>query len=196
MLPIGATRPTPVNIRVIAATHCDLEALVRERRFRDDLYYRLNGAHIVLPPLRERRDLAWLIQRMLGECAKAAGRSEAPRLSSEVSERLHAHAWPGNLRELRNVIEFACAMGADGVIEVPDLPDGWANVDQAHQRTEVNPTSSSITNERARLLGALETANGNVSAAARLLGVSRMTLYRHLRKSGIELSKSASRTSS
>ncbi len=73
VLPIGATKPTPVNIRVIAGTHCDLEALVRERRFRDDLNYRLNGAHIVLPPLRERRDLAWLIQRMRASVASVAG---------------------------------------------------------------------------------------------------------------------------
>ncbi len=185
VLPIGATKPTPVNIRVIAATHCDLEQLVRERRFRDDLYYRLNGAHIALPPLRERRDLAWLIQRMLGESARAAGREEAPRLSSEVSERLHAHAWPGNLRELRNVIEFACAMGTGGLIGTGDLPDGWADEEPPAQRAAADPPGLPPIDERARLLDAMQRANGNVSAAARLLGVSRMTMYRHMAKAGI-----------
>ncbi|WP_295639044.1 sigma-54-dependent Fis family transcriptional regulator [uncultured Methylibium sp.] len=186
VLPIGATRPTPVNIRVIAATHCDLEALVRERRFRDDLYYRLNGAHIVLPPLRERRDLAWLIQRMLGECAKAAGRSEAPRLSSEASERLHAHAWPGNLRELRNVIDFACAVCGEDSIALGDLPDGMAATEPAVARAATAPVDPAAgADPVARLREALQASGGNVSAAARRLGISRMTLYRRLRQAGL-----------
>ena len=206
VLPIGATRPTPVNIRVIAATHCDLEALVRERRFRDDLYYRLNGAHIVLPPLRERRDLAWLIQRMLASVAGAANVTasvarELPRLSSEVSERLHAHAWPGNLRELRNVIEFACAVCSDGLIGLGDLPDELAsrslrlsmNVDTAALESEALPGTRSIDQgasvagaQRTWLLEELRAVHGNVSAAARRLGISRMTIYRRMKRAGID----------
>jgi len=187
VLPIGATRPTPVNLRVIAATHCDLEALVRERRFRDDLYYRLNGAHLVLPPLRERRDLAWLIQRMLGESAKAAGRGEAPRLSSEVSERLHAHAWPGNLRELRNVIEFACAVCGDGTIGVGDLPDGLREAEPPLLVQQAKPAAH---DERERYREALRAAQGNVSEAARRLGVSRMTFYRRMKQLQIAVRRS------
>jgi sigma-54 dependent transcriptional regulator, acetoin dehydrogenase operon transcriptional activator AcoR len=198
VLPIGATKPTPVNIRVIAATHCDLEALVRERRFRDDLYYRLNGAHIVLPPLRERRDLAWLIQRMLASVA-TTGR-EPPRLSSEVSERLHAHAWPGNLRELRNVIEFACAVCSDGSIGLGDLPDGFESrplrpsekVDAASVASEglppprpVEPSKTVGGDQRTWLLEELRAVQGNVSAAARRLGISRMTMYRRMKRAGI-----------
>ena len=198
VLPIGATRPTPVNIRVIAATHCDLEALVRERRFRDDLYYRLNGAHIVLPPLRERRDLAWLIQRLLASVATAG--HEPPRLSSEVSERLHAHAWPGNLRELRNVIEFACAVCSDGLIGLGDLPDGMSSrparpLESADatavasdalapaRSTEQGATMAS--DQRTWLLEELRAVHGNVSAAARRLGISRMTMYRRMKRAGI-----------
>ncbi len=123
---------------------------------------------------------------MLGESAQAAGRiGEAPRLSSEVSERLHTHAWPGNLRELRNVSEFACAMGAEGAIGVGDLPDGWAGAEPAAQRAAVGPSDLPPTDERARLLNAMQRANGNVSEAARLLGVSRMTMYRHMAKAGV-----------
>ncbi len=201
VLPIGATKPTPVNIRVIAATHCDLEALVRERRFRDDLYYRLNGAHIVLPPLRERRDLAWLIQRMLASVTPTG--HEPPRLSSEVSERLHAHAWPGNLRELRNVIEFACAVCSDGLIVLGDLPDGFQSrparpslpqdsVDAAAVASHtlppaqpVEPAATVAGDQRIWLLEELRAVHGNVSAAARRLGISRMTMYRRMKRAGI-----------
>ena len=122
VLPIGATRPVAVNIRVIAATHADLEALVREGRFRDDLYYRLNGAHLPLPPLRERRDLGWMIDRLL-QHDLPRGHS-APQLGAEARAWLLAHRWPGNLRELRNVLDYARSVAGPGPIELSDLPDG------------------------------------------------------------------------
>ncbi len=127
VLPLGATRAVAVNIRVVAATHCDLETLVREGRFRDDLYYRLNGAHIRLPPLRERRDFAWLVQRMLEQAGEEAGIAP-PRLSAHANELLHAHRWPGNLRELRNAIDYACALSRDGLIDAGDLPDSLSGI--------------------------------------------------------------------
>ena len=182
VLPIGATRPVAVNIRVISATHCDLEARVRERRFRDDLYYRLNGAHIALPPLRERRDLDWLIGRMLGDAGDGQARA---RLSSPAAEWLHAYRWPGNLRELRNVIEFACAVCANGVIELGDLPDDLV------RRDSTPPGAAPVAGARPRsadaalLLQYLRAAQWNVSAVARQLGVARMTLYRRMARHGI-----------
>jgi transcriptional regulator of acetoin/glycerol metabolism len=180
VLPIGATKPVPVNIRVIAATHCDLEELVRQRHFRDDLYYRLNGAHIVLPPLRERRDLAWLIQRMLA----GPEHGTAPRLSSQASAMLHAHRWPGNLRELHNVLEFAQTVCSDGVIEVDDLPDDLL-------RTGGTPGAMGPpavpSDDAALLLSYLRAAQWNVSAVARQLGIARMTVYRRMQRYGIEL---------
>ncbi len=188
VLPIGATKPVPVNIRVIAATHCDLEALVREGRFRDDLYYRLNGAHIVLPPLRERCDLAWLIQRMLAAPSDPSGAAKSFALSSEASEWLHAHRWPGNLRELCNVIEFARAVCTDGLIEIGDLPDHLLRTDA----TRVNegagaPNAAQPTSRDAvLLLQYLRSARWNVSAVARQLGITRMTLYRRMQRHGIE----------
>ncbi len=174
VLPIGATRPTPVNLRVIAATHCDLEALVRERRFRDDLYYRLNGAHVVLPPLRERHDLVWLIERLL----RGDGASPAPELVPEARAALLAWRWPGNLRELHNVIEYARAVCSDGVIRVEDLPESFG-------ATAGTPPAEPAPADAQMLVQYLRAAHWNVTAVAQQMGVSRMTLYRRMKRWGI-----------
>ena len=193
VLPIGATKPVPVNIRVVAATHCDLEALVREGRFRDDLYYRLNGAHITLPPLRERRDLAWLMQRMLASAPGGANADGAPQLSAQAGEVLHAHRWPGNLRELRNVIEYARAVCSGGLIDIGDLPDSLNPQRSAHGVAAAAPARAAaagphhpLSADAALLMQYLRAAQWNVSAVARQLGISRMTLYRRMKRHGIE----------
>jgi transcriptional regulator of acetoin/glycerol metabolism len=178
VLPVGATRPVPVNIRVIAATHADLEALVREGRFRDDLYYRLNGAHFTLPPLRERRDLGWMIDRMLRHGLDDGGL--APELSVAARARLLAHPWPGNLRELRNVLDYARSVASDGEIGLADLPD-------ALRPSERRSADRAVAgDEAAQLLQQLRQARWNVSAVARAQGLSRMTLYRRMKRWGIE----------
>ena len=182
VLPIGATRPMPVNLRVIAATHCDLEALVREGCFRDDLYYRLNGAHIMLPPLRERHDLGWMLDRMLGQDVSGAAFKDVPELAPAARAWLLAHRWPGNLRELRNVIEYARTVCSQGYIELGDLPDtpGAAATLQA-----LAPRAAAATSEATQLLQHLRAARWNVTAVARQLGISRMTLYRRMKRWGI-----------
>ncbi len=180
VLPVGATRPVAVNIRVIAATHCNLEQLVREGRFRDDLYYRLNGAHIVLPPLRERADLNWLIDRFRRD--GWAGPGPVPELADDARRWLLAHRWPGNLRELRNVTEYARAVCRRGVITLADLPDRPAAVPPLPQAA---PSAAAADAEGAELLRALRAAQWNVTAVARELGLSRMTLYRRMKRWGI-----------
>ena len=196
VLPIGATRPTPVDLRVIAATHCPLDALVREGRFRDDLYYRLNGAHVVLPPLRERLDLDVLIDRMLASSPDAAtaprqraaaAREAAPRLAADARAALHAHPWPGNLRELRNALDYARTLCNDGVIRLGDLPDALlaACAPAALRLSAQKPRPARPApqaDEAAQLLQALRAARWNVSAVARELGCSRMTLYRRMKR--------------
>jgi transcriptional regulator of acetoin/glycerol metabolism len=188
VLPVGATRPVPVNIRVIAATHCDLEALVRAGRFRDDLYYRLNGAHLALPPLRERTDLGWLIDRLLAN-PRGGDEAAAAALSPDARARLLAHHWPGNLRELNNVIEYARSLCSQGVIELDDLPDhlGGAPARQAlaapSATLAVAPAASD--SEAAQLLQHLAASRWNVAEAARRMGLSRMTLYRRMQRWGI-----------
>jgi transcriptional regulator of acetoin/glycerol metabolism len=199
VLPVGATRAVPVNIRVIAATHAPLEALVREGRFRDDLYYRLNGALVQLPPLRERADLSAMIDRLLG------GRALTP----EARARLLAHRWPGNLRELRNALDFATSVCPQGPIGPEDLPElGPAHAAHAASARAAGGTETALPTPRAGaglarsafaaapwsepgpqadapLHEALRAAQWNVSAVARTLGLSRMTLYRRMKRAGI-----------
>ncbi|MEO8122960.1 MAG: sigma-54-dependent Fis family transcriptional regulator [Burkholderiales bacterium] len=177
VLPVGATAPVAVDIRVIAATHRDLEALVREGRFRDDLYYRLAGAHLKLPPLRERNDLPWLLHKMLHEGGTAV------TLSSDAEALLRAHTWPGNLRELHNVIEFARAVCNGGVIAVNDLPDVLTARPPA---LIASGTAATRLPEAQLLLQYLRAAQWNVSAVAHQMGVSRMTLYRRMKRWGIQ----------
>ena len=173
VLPVGATRPVPVNIRVIAATHAPLEQLVLAGRFRDDLYYRLKGAHIQLPPLRERSDLGAMITRLLG------GRS----LTAAALQRLMSHPWPGNLRELRNVLDYAASLCADGAIDLDDLPELQAS---RLPGRGVDTVAASTSNDGPdALLQALRAAQWNVSAVARQMGLSRMTLYRRMKRAGI-----------
>lgn len=114
VLPVGATRPIAVDVRVISASHHALDRLVVQGRFRADLFYRLQGARISLPPLRQRSDLDWLIDRLL------AGRVE---IAAAARRRLHQHRWPGNLRELNNALEYAAAVRDGDRIEESDLPE-------------------------------------------------------------------------
>ncbi|MBS0446306.1 MAG: sigma-54-dependent Fis family transcriptional regulator [Proteobacteria bacterium] len=180
VLPIGATRAVKVDVRVIAATHADLLAGVQAGRFRDDLYYRLAGAHLALPPLRQRRDLPWLVHKLLRESARPA------QLAREVEEWLHAYAWPGNLRELKNVVEFASAMAAEsGVVGLDDLPDGLVAAISAASTAPAASASGTLPPEAQLLLQYLRAARWNISAVAHQLGVARMTIYRRMKRWGI-----------
>jgi len=174
VLPIGAARPVPVNIRVIAATHAPLEQRVREGRFRDDLYYRLNGAHFALPPLRERSDLGAMLDRMLA----AVDNQPAVRLAPAARALLLAHRWPGNLRELRNALDYARSVCSGGLIEPHDLPDALHAAPLAADGRSLPPAA-------AQLLQQLRGAHWNVAALARQLGCARMTLYRRMARWGI-----------
>ncbi|WP_372661447.1 sigma-54-dependent Fis family transcriptional regulator [Hydrogenophaga sp.] len=173
VLPVGATRPQPVDIRVIAATHAPLESLVMAGRFRDDLYYRLKGAHIELPPLRERSDLGAMITRLLGNRS----------LTPAAFQRLLAHAWPGNLRELRNVLDYAASICTEGPIDLDDLPELQAS--RLPARSTTSGQEDSLQSDPDALLQALRAAHWNVSAVARQFGLARMTLYRRMKRAGI-----------
>ena len=191
VLPIGATRPVPVNLRVISATHCQLDKLVREGRFRDDLYYRLNGAHVQLPPLRERADLDDLIRRLLSR-GLPPGQLPAA-VSPEVLALLRNHAWPGNLRELRNVIDYARAVCGPEGIGWHDLPDELTR--SANSRPAEPPACTTpadgppgrpcLSSDAQALHRQLCAAHWNITAVARDTGLSRMTLYRRMKRWGI-----------
>jgi len=172
VLPVGATRPLPVNIRVIAATHAPLESRVLQGRFRDDLYYRLKGAHIELPPLRARSDLAVMVTRML----------KGHAITPVALQRLLAHPWPGNLRELRNVLDYAVSLCNEGTIDLGDLPELSTTSQSGHADTSAIGASNDGPDA---LLQALRAAQWNVSAVARQMGLARMTLYRRMKRAGI-----------
>jgi transcriptional regulator of acetoin/glycerol metabolism len=181
LLPIGATRAVKVDVRVIAATHAELQQRVRAGAFRDDLYYRLAGAHLTLPPLRQRSDLPWLVQQML------RATPAQPQLAPEAEQLLRRHPWPGNLRELRNVIEFAAAMaGPGGCIGLAELPDPLLEALRgAHRDAAASAAEPPPSPEAQLLLQYLRAARWNISAVAHQLGVTRMTVYRRMKRWGI-----------
>lgn len=179
--PVGGSRPVPVDMRVVAATHQDLLALVRLGRFREDLYFRLNGATIVLPPLRERSDLGHIV----GQLLEKRGQGQSRSMSAEAMTVLADYAWPGNIRELVNVLDFACAVATGSRIEVDDLPEQVFRKlgPQAVRRGDQDQASLEIE----QLKEDLRRANWNISAAARQMGVDRTTLHRRMRRLGVVL---------
>lgn len=201
VMPIGATKAQPVNIRVIAATHAPLEDLVRAGRFRDDLYYRIKGGHLIVPPLRERDDLQPMIERMLN-AVLGDGAQGRVGISHAAMQRLLQHDWPGNLRELRNVLDYAVSVNAVGtLIDLDDLPELMprgltrrltareSTADFAAFALPMDSDGPGRQHQRSTpdvaLLQALRATHWNVSEAARQLGVSRMTLYRRMKRAAI-----------
>ena len=182
---VGGSRAIPVNIRLLCATNMDLEALVREGRFREDLYYRINTVHIALPPLRERQeDIVPLAEIFLGRFAEKYHRP-LTGISSEAAELLKEQRWSGNIRELQNCIEKAVILSEGTKLTAKDL--------QLDARSGSGMTANvtpGLTGglqrdgaEEERLVReAMERTGGNISAAAKLLGVSRPTLYAKLKK--------------
>jgi DNA-binding NtrC family response regulator len=179
--PVGGTDTVPVDVRVVAATHQDLEALVEAKRFREDLYYRLHVVALHVPPLRERReDVPLLAEHFLREYAARADR-QIVGFSPQAMEVLLAHPWAGNVRELENVVERAVALAPGSTVEVGDLPEklvGQPKPGPASAQRRGRPTLEEMTSEY--VLRVLEQVKGNKSEAARILGVPRRTLYRML----------------
>lgn len=187
--PLGGGKATPVDFALICASHRDLKAEVAAGRFRTDLYYRLNGLTLILPPLRERGDFPALCARLLAEQGK-----EPPTLAPAVARALAKHRWPGNLRQLANVLRAASAMLDANEMEIdwPHLPDDL--LEELRNGAPENPaTPSPATPLPQTIVGSwreLSTAaihqaiaahHGNIAAAARQLGISRNTLYRRLK---------------
>lgn len=183
--PLGSNRVIPLDVRILAATSRDLEAMVEEGRFRKDLFYRLNVLNISLPPLRDRLgDLELLCEHLLEKTALENGTC-VRELSPEVIHCLERHAWPGNVRELRNVLERAVMNTDEARLEPSDF-QGLAKAAQgASPGVPVFPVSSTYSvamaeAERQILESALSAANGKVVEAARRLGIGRATFYKRM----------------
>jgi transcriptional regulator of acetoin/glycerol metabolism len=183
--PLGGARPTAVDMRVIAATHQDLLGLVKQGRFREDLYFRLNGVTISLPPLRDRADLSWIVRQLLEKRPYADGTARS--ISAPALGVLSAYHWPGNIRELVNVMDFACAVASDPEIAIDDLPDQVFTRTRDSSAESPEPSPAAFSEEAAVLRQHLSRAQWNVSAAARLLGIDRTTLHRRMRRLGVTL---------
>ncbi|WP_175870575.1 sigma-54 dependent transcriptional regulator [Burkholderia sp. BCC0397] len=187
--PLGADRPTAIDIRVVAATHRDLAAAVANGTFREDLFYRLNVIPLHLPPLADRvADILPLAAHFLGS---AAGMRPL-HLTNDAQRALLDHRWPGNVRELRNVMERAAALAPGPAVSAADLgvavvPARQSGADAVPAHLLDMPLSEALAMvERAAILHALERANGNRAEAARQLGIGRQSLYARMANLGIE----------
>lgn len=170
--PLGSVRPRKVDLRIVAATHQPLEAMLHERRFRQDLFYRLNVARVQLPPLRQRRDdILELAAHFMAPLRRSAEGARVGWFDTAALACLLAHPWPGNVRELRNVIEAIFIDPPEGPITLKSLPA---------YLTEATPAVAS--DERQRILDTLAATHWNKTTAARDLKWSRVTLYRKMAK--------------
>ena len=188
---VGGTQATPVDIRLVCATNMDLEALVREGRFREDLYYRINTVHIALPPLRERKeDIVPLAQQFLERFAQKYHRP-LTGIAPDAAELLKAQPWSGNIRELQNVVEKAVILSEEKTLTAKDI-----QLDSSALGLRMTSGSNGLSldarsfchserSEESMVREAMERAAGNISAAAKMLGVSRPTLYAKLKKYGL-----------
>jgi len=171
---VGGTKAVPVDIRLICATNMDLEQMVREGRFREDLYYRINTVHIALPALRERKeDIVPLAERFIGQFAQKYHRP-LTGLDDTARAALEGASWNGNIRELQNVIEKAVILSETKELTAADL-----QLEAARSSVHSERSEESLVRE------AMERSGGNISGAAKILGVSRPTLYAKLKKYGL-----------
>ena len=186
---VGGERTIHIDVRVISATNQDLRKLMEQKRFRRDLYYRLCVIPITIPPLRERPlDIPILVARFLEEIASESG-IETAGCSKDALDLLARHPWPGNVRELRNVVEYATVKCRSGQLGIPHLPPEIIDADApAAKRPLRRGPAAKLT--QAKVLSALASTGRNKSKAAKLLGVGRTTLYRHLASLGLDLADS------
>ena len=183
---VGGSQAVPVNIRLICATNMDLEQLVREGRFREDLYYRINTVHIALPPLRERReDIVPLAELFIAQFAEKYHRM-LTGLDESAKAVLEGGRWSGNIRELQNVIEKAVILSETKNLSAKDIQIDFSGA-SAFRTAGTGGTLKAISDaeEERMVREAMEHCNGNISAAAKALGISRPTLYAKMKKYGL-----------
>jgi transcriptional regulator with PAS, ATPase and Fis domain len=182
VLRLGSVKPKAIDVRIISATNRDLSVEIAAKRFRQDLYFRLNGVSIPIPPLRSRRDEIEPLARHFVELSTRGARRAEPALSPESIDMLRRHAWPGNVRELRNVIERALVLSGGATVQPEHLLLTSPSTQPQSDWPALAPAEEE---ERRRIVEALDRCAGNQSYAAELLGISRRTLVSRLRAYGI-----------
>ena len=189
---IGGDKPVSVDVRVVVATHRDLEARVREDKFRQDLFHRIYVFPLVLPPLRERReDVPLLVDHFAAQVSAQNGWKAIP-FSQEAMTALQSHPWPGNVRELRNMVERLMLLASDGQVDLATvqmaLPKGGSTVVAISSAFSSGPLAGRVDAfEREVILAELKRSNSNVSLAAKSLGLERSHLYKKAEQLGIDL---------
>ena len=179
--PVGSSVPRKVDVRIISATNTDLQKMIREKTFREDLYYRINAIELEIPPLRKRmEDISTLAEFFL---KKYSDQYHKPgiNLSDRVMEQLMSHPWPGNIRELEHAIEKAVILSETGRITDINLYPGAGNQNNHGVAVTLNLEE----HEKMVIRQALREVQGNISSAARSLGINRSTLYQKMKKYGI-----------
>jgi transcriptional regulator with PAS, ATPase and Fis domain len=180
VLPVGGRDPIPVDVRIVSATHRALRQEVEAGRFRADLMYRLRVIPVFLPALRERPgDVAVLVRRFITE-ANPRSRRRIDDVAPAALAALEAHDWPGNVRELKNALAYAYAIGDGPVLQLDDLPPEIARPDGSGDAPD-----AARADEAAALRAALDAHGGSRDRAAAALGVSRVTLWRRMKKLGV-----------
>jgi DNA-binding NtrC family response regulator len=182
---VGSLTPRSIDVRVIAATHRDLKAMVREGPFREDLYYRLAIVEIALPNLASRREDLPLLQRYFIEKFAADYKKSIAGMTRRTQSRMAAYSWPGNIRELENVIGSACMMAEGSLVDIGDLPEslrGPINSDRATDETFLSLDEL----QRRHILRVLQAVGGHKAKAAEILGIGRATIYQMLSKMKID----------
>jgi transcriptional regulator with PAS, ATPase and Fis domain len=190
---LGGTETIKVNVRVIAATNTDLEELIKEKKFRQDLFFRLNVIKIELPPLRERKeDIPLLVKHFL-DIYCTENNKEITSISEEVMEVFTRYEWPGNIRELENLIERAVVLTKTKLITRNSLPPFFYHTEEKQETASLSPNSTGTLKEQTQrfqknwILEALRKSNGVQKKAAQLLGVKATTLNEMIKRMGIDI---------
>ncbi|MCB0317497.1 MAG: sigma-54-dependent Fis family transcriptional regulator [Bdellovibrionales bacterium] len=182
---IGASKEIILDVRIIAATNIELEKAIQEKKFRQDLFFRLNVLSLKIPPLRERvEDIEPLSQYILSRISKKRG-TDAFRLSNQSLEKLKKHTWPGNVRELENILERASAFSNSNILEIEDLNTPYTQVSQADLPALSGFKLEDI--EAKAIKDTLVKYNGNKQEAANSLGISTKSIYNKIEKYGIKI---------
>jgi two-component system response regulator PilR (NtrC family) len=189
--PVGSQHEIPVDVRILSASHKNLDALVHAGQFRQDLYYRINVIDLTVPPLRDRaEDIPALATEMIAALCRKSGIEPMPQLSADATAALQGYAFPGNIRELENILERAIALAENNLIEKSDLSLGSA-IATARPSHLTPPVATDAPldlegQERSSIMQALEKTRWNKTAAAKLLGLSLRQLRYRLQKFGID----------
>jgi DNA-binding NtrC family response regulator len=184
---LGDVRDRQVDVRLVAATHRDLGKLVEEGKFREDLLYRLNAVPLAVPPLRERGDDVVLLARNLVARVGAEVGRPGLRLSGAAERALLTYSWPGNVRQLRNVLERAALLSERAELEADDLGEGMAPRAAGASPASADTNLSLVEAERRHIEAVVRAQSFDVPAAAKVLGLSRSTLYEKIKKHGLVL---------